>query len=113
MHLDALLEQGTSPTIKQDIIALSEEYGIITPYTSFLVLENDADRERFAVKRRFQMRDGEKIFAAGRDNANFELKQKQMQRAGDYRTALRRVVIQELQNLGATPGCFRNARYRD
>ena len=49
---------------QQEIIALSEEYQIITPYTSLLVLESDADRERFAVKRRFQMRDGEKFFAA-------------------------------------------------
>ena len=59
MHLDKLLEQGASDAVKQDIIALSEEYQIITPYTSFLVLETDADRERFKVKRRFQMRDGE------------------------------------------------------
>ncbi len=39
MHLDYLLQQGATPTIKDDIIALSEEYHIITPYTSLLVLE--------------------------------------------------------------------------
>ncbi len=100
MHLDKLLEQGSSEAIKQEIIALSEEYQIITPYTSFLVLESDADRERFAVKRRFQMRDGEKFFAEGRDNAAFELKQQQMKRAGDYRTALRRKVLAQLMTLG-------------
>ena len=100
MHLDMLLEQGTSDAIKQDIIALSEEYQIITPYTSFLVLESDADRERFSVKRRFQMRDGEKFFAEGRDNAVFELKQQQMKRAGDYRTALRRKILAQLMTLG-------------
>ena len=55
MHLDYLLQQGATPTIKDDIIALSEEYHIITPYTSLLVLESDADRERFAVKRSFVM----------------------------------------------------------
>ena len=65
MYLDTLLEQGGSPAVKDEIIALSEEYHIITPYTSLLVLETDADRERFGVKRRFQMRDGEKFFAAG------------------------------------------------
>ena len=63
MHLDALLEQGSSQAIQDEIIALSEEYHIITPYTSLLVLETDADRERFKVKRRFQMRDGERFFA--------------------------------------------------
>ena len=57
--------------------------------TSFLVLESDADRERFAVKRRFQMRDGEKFFAEGRDNATYELKQQQMKKAGEWRTGLR------------------------
>ena len=60
MHLDALLQQGASPAVRDEVIALSEEYHIITPYTSLLVLESDADRERFGVKRRFQMRDGEK-----------------------------------------------------
>src|SRR5262249_6226837 len=63
MHLDRLLEQGSSPTIRDEIISLSEEYQIITPYTSLLVLETDADREQFKVKRRFQMRDGERFFA--------------------------------------------------
>ena len=108
MHLDKLLEQGSSAAIQQDIIALSEEYQIITPYTSFLVLESDADRERFAVKRRFQMRDGEKFFAEGRDNASFELKQQQMKQAGDYRTALRRKVLAQLMTLGRDVRLFQN-----
>ena len=107
MHLDKLLEQGTSPVIRDEIIALSEEFNIITPYTSLLVLETDADRERFAVKRRFQMRDGERFFADGRDTANFELKQKQMRLAGDHRTALRRSILAQLQGMG------RNARLFD
>ncbi|MCE9564870.1 MAG: hypothetical protein K8U57_22780 [Planctomycetes bacterium] len=106
MHLDKLLEQGISDTVKQDIIALSEEFNIITPYTSLLVLESDADRERFKVKRRFQMRDGEKFFAEGRDNAVYELKQKQMKLAGDYRTELRRKVLARIQTLGRNPQLF-------
>ncbi len=110
MHLDKLLEQGTSEAVQQDIIALSEEFNIITPYTSLLVLESDADRERFAVKRRFQMRDGEKFFAEGRDNASFELKQKQMRQAGDYRTVLRRSVLSQLVTLGRDPRLFQYRR---
>jgi Flp pilus assembly protein TadD len=106
MHLDSLLEQGTSEIIKDEIIALSEEYQIITPYTSLLVLETDADRERFKVKRRFQMRDGERFFADGRDNAVFDLAQKQMKRAGDWRTALRRSVLGELARLGRDARVF-------
>lgn len=100
MHLDHLLQQGTSPAIKDDIIALSEEYHIITPYTSLLVLESDADRERFKVKRGFQIRDGEKFFAEGRDRANFELVQEQMKRAGGWRLGLRREVLDKLIGLG-------------
>ena len=99
-HLDMLLQQGSSPAIKDEIIALSEEYHIMTPYTSLLVLESDADRERFQVKRRFQMRDGEKFFAKGRDNANWELVQQQMKRAGTWRVGLRRDVLRQLSLLG-------------
>jgi len=100
MHLDFLLGQGASPAIQDEIIALSEEYNIITPYTSMLVLESDADRERFKVKTRFRMRDGEKFFAEGRDNVDYELTQQQMRRAAGWRIGLRRAVLQQLQTLG-------------
>ena len=106
MHLDYLLEQGATPTIKDDIIALSEEYHIITPYTSLLVLESDADRERFKVKRRFPMRDGEKFFAQGRDNADFELMQQQMKRAGTWRIGLRLSILRQLSTLGRDASAF-------
>ncbi len=99
-HLDHLLEQGQSESIRDQIIALSEQFHIITPYTSLLVLETDADRERFGVKRRFEMRDGERFFAEGRANANYELLQQQMKRAGDWRIGLRRQVLQNLMALG-------------
>ncbi len=100
MHLDRLLEQGATAAIKDEIIALSEEYHIITPYTSLLVLETDEDRERFQVKRGFQMRDGEKFFAEGRDQADFALMQQQMRLAGTWRSGLRRQVLSELSGLG-------------
>jgi predicted Zn-dependent protease len=100
MHLDQLLEQGSSQSIHDEIVALSEEYQIITPYTSLLVLESDADRERFKVKRTFRMRDGEKFFAQGRDNADYELKQQQMKRAGAWRLGLHRLVLRQLATLG-------------
>jgi len=100
MHLDYLLQQGTSQSVIDDIIALSEQYNIITPYTSMLVLESDADRERFRVKTRFRMRDAEQFFAEGRANANFELVQQQMKRAGTWRIGMRRAVLQQLAGLG-------------
>ncbi|MBN1852339.1 MAG: hypothetical protein JW829_06430, partial [Pirellulales bacterium] len=100
MHLDALMQQGASEAIQQEIIALSEQYHIITPYTSLLVLESDADRERFKVTRRFQMRDGEKFFAEGRDTANYQLVQQQMRRAGLWRAGLRQRVLLQFAQMG-------------
>jgi tetratricopeptide (TPR) repeat protein len=106
MHLDKLLEGGATDTVKDEVIALSEEYQIITPYTSLLVLESDADRERFGVKRRFRMRDGEQFFAKGRDNANYELLQKQMKRAGTWRLGLRSDALRLLGGLGRDARLF-------
>src|SRR5262249_25697002 len=55
-HLDALLSQGTSAEVRAEIVAFSEEFGILTPYTSLLVLESDEDREHYGVARRVHMR---------------------------------------------------------
>ena len=49
---------------------------------------------------RFEMRDGERFFAEGRANANYELLQQQMKRAGDWRIGLRRQVLANLSTLG-------------
>ncbi|MBN2473222.1 MAG: hypothetical protein JXB62_01340 [Pirellulales bacterium] len=111
MHLDALLRQGTSEAIKDEIIALSEEYHIMTPYTSLLVLESDEDRERFKVKRRFQMRDGERFFATGRDNVDYELMQQQIRRAGNWRIGLRHDVLRQLIAMGRNPQLFQPQQY--
>ncbi|MEX0717093.1 MAG: VIT domain-containing protein [Planctomycetaceae bacterium] len=105
-HLDHLLKQGATPFIRDEIIALSERFHIITPYTSLLVLETDADRERFGVKRRYEMRDGERFFADARDAANFELKRRQMQLADEWRLGLRRQVLAQLAQLGRDPQVF-------
>ncbi|MBS0205608.1 MAG: hypothetical protein JSS49_22120 [Planctomycetes bacterium] len=99
-HLEHLLAQGPSPRIRDEIIGMSEEFHIITPYTSLLVLESDADRERFGVKRRYEMRNGEQFFAEGRDNANYELVQAQMKQAAGWRTNLRRRTLNALRPLG-------------
>ena len=46
------------------------------------------------------MRDGERFFAEGRDNANYELLQQQMKAAGDWRLGLRQQVLVSLAELG-------------
>ncbi len=111
-QLDHLLAQGQSQAVRDEIIALSEEFHIMTPYTSLLVLETDADRERFGVKRRFAMRNGEQFFAAGHDNASYELSQQQMRRAGDWRISLRRQVLANLSRLGRDPQMFERMAQR-
>lgn len=105
-HLDHLLAQGSSQAIQDEIISLSEQFHIITPYTSLLVLETDADRERFGVKRRFAMRDGERFFADGRDNANYELAQQQMRVAANWRMGLRQQILAGLAGLGRDAEAF-------
>lgn len=100
MHLDHLLEQGPDPEVKEQIIALSEDFQIMTPYTSFLVLESDADRERFGVKKRLRMRGGEEFFAEGREDANYEIARKQMLKALQWRQRIREEVLHLYQTLG-------------
>ncbi|MCA9062247.1 MAG: hypothetical protein KDA96_04290, partial [Planctomycetaceae bacterium] len=109
-RLDALLQEAPTSMVRDEIIGLSEEFHIITPYTSLLVLETDADRERFGVKRRFEMRDGERYFAEGRNNASYELRQQQMQAAGNWRLGLRRQLLAQLTGLGRDASAFAHSR---
>jgi len=95
-HLDELLDQGSSAETQERVIALSEDFQIITPYTSFLVLETDADRERFQVERRFRMRDGEEFFAKGREQGRHELLREQMLAAKTWRKRLRAEILEAL-----------------
>lgn len=98
-HLDHLLGQGSARDVRERVIALSEEFQILTPYTSFLVLESDADRERFQVEKRLRMRDGEEFFAAGRDAARFELTRDQMQKARSWRLRLQAAAFDTLSQM--------------
>src|SRR6185436_16612849 len=75
------------------------------------VLESDADRERFKVKRRFQMRDGERFFADAKDKAQYELVQQQMRLAGNWRMQLRNRVLADLARLGRNPQLFELQRH--
>ncbi|HIE43267.1 MAG TPA: VWA domain-containing protein [Candidatus Omnitrophica bacterium] len=43
--------KGENRELIDEIIALSKEYGIMTPYTSFLILERDEDYHRWGIKR--------------------------------------------------------------
>ncbi|MBN2492788.1 MAG: hypothetical protein JXQ29_18210, partial [Planctomycetes bacterium] len=99
-HIDALLEEGRSHAAREEVVRFSEEFGIMTPFTSFLVLESDADRERYGVERRVKMRDGERFFAEGRDAASTALLREQMKLARTWRQELRKQMLREIATLG-------------
>ena len=99
-HIDALLEQGRPKEIQAEIVEFSERFGIMTPYTSFLVLESDEDRERYGVERRVRMRDGERFFAEARDKVALEARRDAVRRASGWRTRQRHEVLRELARLG-------------
>ncbi len=99
-HLDHLLNQGTTPRIATSIIELSEDFQIATPYTSFLVLETEEDRERFGVQKRMRIRDGERFFADGRDSVEFALVQQAMLAAKTWRVELRSHALDLFRDMG-------------
>ncbi|MDZ7618555.1 MAG: hypothetical protein U1E05_16245, partial [Patescibacteria group bacterium] len=47
---------GSRSAVVDEIVRLGELYSIVTEYTSFLVLENDAEYQRWAIERRNMLR---------------------------------------------------------
>ncbi len=99
-HLDHLLAQGRTPAVQGEIVAFSRRYGIMTPYTSFLVLEDEADRERYGVEHQVSMRDGESFFLEAKDRAQLEARREAIRRTRLWRRGLRRRMVKEIAGLG-------------
>jgi Ca-activated chloride channel family protein len=55
-RIDGLLKsgdrQGSREAVLGEVIQLGEQFSIVTEYTSFLVLENDAEYQRWKIERR-------------------------------------------------------------
>ena len=49
--LDEIRQRGEDPELKQEVVRLGKEYGIMTPYTSYLVLENDQEYRQRGIER--------------------------------------------------------------
>ena len=98
-HLDSLLKEAGSPDVVKRIVQISQQYHLITPYTSLLVLESDADRKRFGVDRSMQMRDGEEFFATGREEAAHSIRQQQLAESKLYRQRLYENYRRQIQSL--------------
>lgn len=62
LKVNRLLKQadraGSRSTVIDEIVRLGEQYSIVTEYTSFLVLENDAEYKRWQIERRNLLRVG-------------------------------------------------------
>lgn len=99
-HVSALLEQGATPAVRQQVIEASIEHTLLTSYTSLLVLESDEDRERYGIERRVKARDGEVEFAATRDVAALEASRRALEQAQGWRLRLKRRMLQEIAGLG-------------
>ncbi len=99
-RIDHWLRRSTDVGAKDQILQLSEDFQIVTPFTSFLVIENEDDRQRFQVERTMRIRDGEEFFAKGRADANFELGRVQIQAAKRWRKDLAAAVLARVKDFG-------------
>ncbi len=50
--LDEIRLHGENKELKDEVVQLSKDYGIVTPYTSYLVLEDDQAYEKHGIERR-------------------------------------------------------------
>jgi Ca-activated chloride channel family protein len=64
--LSQVRQQGEAAALVRDVVSLGTKYSIVTPYTAFLVLENEAAYQRFAIERRNMARVSGERAAAGR-----------------------------------------------
>ncbi len=96
-HIDQLLKQGDRQNNRQgvldEVIRLGEKYSIVTEYTSFLVLENDAEFQRWKIERRNLGRLARDRSAQDRRRQALEaLRQKAMQDLGPQSVALNKTT---------------------
>ncbi len=79
-RVDQLLKMadrsGSRDRVINDIVRLGEDYSIVTEYTSFLVLENDAEYKRWKIERRNMRR-------IKRDRDSQEMARKQLDKIRD------------------------------
>ncbi len=92
-RIDELLKSANRQNNRQgvvdEIIGLGESYSIVTEYTSFLVLENDAEYQRWKIERRNRDRlKRDRNAQAGRQRELETLRQKAVQDIGPQNAAV-------------------------
>ncbi len=81
--LKAADRQNNRPAVVDEVIRLGESFSIVTEYTSFLVLENDAEYQRWKIERRNQNRlQRDRAAQAQRQQSLDALREKAMQGIG-------------------------------
>ncbi|MBM4040261.1 MAG: VWA domain-containing protein [Planctomycetes bacterium] len=60
-RMEALLAQPQTEQVTKEVIALSQEFTLISPYTSFLVLESDAEYPKWGIDRKVRRRYWEQV----------------------------------------------------
>lgn len=92
-RVDQLLKEadrtGSRSAVTDEIVRLGETYSIVTEYTSFIVLENDAEYQRWKIDRR-------NLSRIGRDRKQQEAVQAQL-------AALREKALADLGPTSTTP----------
>ena len=81
--LDEIRLHGENPELKEEVIRLSKEYGIATPYTSYLVLEDEDAYVRHGIVSRGVA--GPALKAAAPRKAGHDLEMERARRLGDAR----------------------------
>jgi Ca-activated chloride channel family protein len=102
--LDQIRLRGEKPELKDEVVRLSKEFGIMTPYTSFLVFEDEARRVGPPPPVPMPMR-AETLGPAARDFMNAERKgMREAEGAGAVRSAmgLDRMKAGELEGVPGT-----------
>ncbi|NQT93511.1 MAG: VWA domain-containing protein [Lentisphaerae bacterium] len=61
--LDEIRRNGESKELKDEVTALAREFGIITPYTAYLILEDEAKRDVPVARRNFRELENDEVSA--------------------------------------------------
>ncbi len=99
-YIADLRSQGSSKVLVEEATETSLNYGVMSPYTSFIVVRDPDDRKRYGLDERIQIRDGEGFFAEAKYQVSSELLREQILAARGWRSGLRARFLREIAGLG-------------
>ncbi len=111
-YIADLRNQGSSQTLVKEATETSLSYGVMSPYTSFIVVRDPEDRKKYGLDERIKIRDGEGFFAEAKYQVSSELLRKQILAARGWRSGLRARFLREIAGLGRGRFAAPTPRYR-